>query len=54
MLDAVKNFEGQDYHLDESKGKIGYPDNDKISYNITYGYKTTFAYFAEFAKNKIT
>ena len=53
MLDAVKNFEGQDYHLDNSKGKIGYKDNDKISYDITYGYKTTFIYFSEFFKNKI-
>ena len=48
MLDAVKNLEGPlDYHLDESKGKIGYYDNDKISYEITKGYKTTFSYFAE-------
>jgi hypothetical protein len=53
MLDAVKSFEGQQYFLDESKGKIGYYNNDKISYDITYGYKTTFLYFAEFVKNKI-
>ena len=54
MLDSVKNYEAQDYYLDESKGQIGYQDNDRISYTITYGYKTTFAYFAEFTKNKIT
>ena len=53
MLYAVKNFEGIDYHIDEKNGKIGYKDNDKISYGITYGYKTTFHYFAEFVNKKI-
>lgn len=54
MIDAAKNFASQPYHLDESTGRIGYQDQDRVSYEMTYGYKTTYAYFAEYAKGKLT
>jgi hypothetical protein len=54
MIDAAKNFASQPYHLDESTGHIGYQDQDRVSYDMTYGYKTTYAYYAEYTKGKLT
>ncbi len=43
MICDVKDFHLHDYY--EVGGLIGYKDQDKISFNISYGYKTMFAYY---------
>ncbi|ETO21276.1 hypothetical protein RFI_15929, partial [Reticulomyxa filosa] len=52
MLSAVQNFESHGYQV--SNDKIGYKEQDGISYNIRYGYNTLFAYYHENAQNKIS
>lgn len=55
MIAGVRMFEkNHDYVLDKRLGLIGYAEHDKISYKRNFGYKTTFAYFAEFEKHSIT
>lgn len=34
-------------------GKIGYIEQDEVSFNINYGYKTLFAYYLAFEEKKI-
>ncbi|CAF2540353.1 unnamed protein product [Rotaria sp. Silwood2] len=52
LIYDVKNFECHDYIVKEDK--IGYKEQDSVVYNMTYGYKTLFAYFYEYEKGKIT
>ncbi|ETO30348.1 hypothetical protein RFI_06774, partial [Reticulomyxa filosa] len=52
MLSDVQNFLSHGYQV--SNDKIGYKEQDSISYNIRYGYKTLFAYYHENAQNKIS
>ena len=48
MLDQVRRVDDEPlYHLDQGSGKIGYKIQDTISYNVTYGYRTIFAYLKE-------
>ena len=47
MLDSVHNYEQQDYVVSKEVDKIGYKEQDNIVYNVTFGYKTMFAYFHE-------
>ncbi|ETO32398.1 hypothetical protein RFI_04716 [Reticulomyxa filosa] len=42
------------FFISTKKIKIGYKEQDGISYNIRYGYKTLFAYYHENAQNKIS
>jgi hypothetical protein len=49
MLSDLKDFESQDYVVDNDR--IGYKDQDSVSYDIYYGYKTIFAYFKESEAN---
>ena len=51
MLLDVQSFEKHDYLVRE--GKIGYHDQDTISFDVSYGYATLFAYFAEHEAGKI-
>lgn len=52
MLADVKTYASHNYLVQEDK--IGYREQDGISFNIVYGYKTLFAYFNEKEKGKIT
>jgi len=52
MIADVQNFQGHGYVVD--KNKIGYKDQDKISFNIVVGYKTLFAYMFEMERGTIT
>ena len=56
MIADVKNFDDPNfpYKLDKVNGRIGYILHDEISYQISYGHKTTFAYFAAKDKGEIT
>ena len=50
LLDDLKNFESVNYFVDkdpDTQGRIGYKDQDGISYKRLYRYKTLFAYFKE-------
>ncbi|CAF3988523.1 unnamed protein product, partial [Rotaria sordida] len=52
LIYDVKSFECHDYIVQEDK--IGYKEEDSVVYNMTYGYKTLFAYFYEYEKKRIT
>ncbi|ETO36876.1 hypothetical protein RFI_00186, partial [Reticulomyxa filosa] len=52
MLSDIQNFLSHGYQV--GNDKIGYKEQDGISYNIRYGYKTLFAYYHENAQNKIS
>ena len=47
MLRSVKVVDEHVYHLDPHSDRIGYRIMDTISYDVTYGYKTIFAYMKE-------
>ena len=51
LIADLKTYEDHDYIV--MNGKIGYKDQDGISYDVTYGYKTLFAYFKEHAAGKV-
>lgn len=52
MLDQVSKVEDVPYHLDLDNDRIGYKVMDSISYDVTYGYSTCFAYLKELPKLK--
>ena len=47
MIDQVGEFNQPAYHLDRATDRIGYKVMDSISYEITYGYRSIFAYLHE-------
>ena len=48
MLDQVKRVDDEpSYYLDHHADMIGYKVHDTISYNVTFGYRTAFAYLKE-------
>ena len=51
MLNQVKRVDDVPYFLDEND-RIGYKVMDSISYNVTFGYATIFAYLKEADKLK--
>ncbi|ETO05340.1 hypothetical protein RFI_32056, partial [Reticulomyxa filosa] len=52
MLRDVYTFASQSYQV--SNDKIRYKDQNSISYNVRYGYKTLFAYYHEHQQAKIS
>lgn len=46
MLDQVGKVDEEQYYLDNDD-RIGYKVMDSISFNVTYGYRTVFAYLKE-------
>lgn len=52
MLGDIKTFESHDYIV--LNGQIGYKEQDGVSFDVSYGYKTLFAYFKEHAAAKVT
>ena len=51
MVSGAVNHKHEYLILDQ---KIVYKDNDSISPNISYGYKTVFANFNEYSRNAIS
>jgi len=51
MVSDVKTFETHNYQV--LRGQISYADQDAMSFNKQFGYKTTFAYFFEMEKGRI-
>jgi uncharacterized protein YegL len=48
MLDQVRRVDDEpSYHFDRDTDMIGYKVHDTICYNVTYGYRTIFAYLKE-------
>ena len=48
MLDQVRRVDDEPlYYLDDDATRIGYKVQDTICYNLTYGYRTVFAYLKE-------
>ena len=55
MLDQVRRVDDEPlYHLDQESDRIGYKIQDAISYKVTYGYRTVFAYLKEADKGNLT
>ena len=52
LLFDVQNFQSHDYVVKQDR--IGYVEQDNIVYNVTYGYKTLFAYYYEHDLGKIS
>jgi hypothetical protein len=52
MLDQVSKVDEVPYYLDVENDCIGYKVMDSISYDVTYGYSTCFAYLKESSKLK--
>jgi hypothetical protein len=52
MLDAVRRVDDEPYFLD-SKDRIGYKVLDTVSYTVTMGYRTVFAYLKEYDRGKL-
>ena len=52
MLDQVRRVDDEEYFLD-SNDRIGYKVMDSVSFNVTYGYRTVFAYLKESDKGKL-
>ena len=52
MLNDVHDFQAHDYVV--INNKIGYKEQDGISFDISFGYKTAFAYFYEKSRNAIS
>lgn len=53
MIADVQSFETMEYHLSAS-GQVGYKEQDGISYQVRYGYKTMFTYFHEHELARVT
>ncbi|CAJ1966718.1 unnamed protein product [Cylindrotheca closterium] len=53
MLKHVTRIDDEPYFLDEIEQRIGYKVMDTISYNVTYGYRTVFAYLQEYDRGNI-
>ena len=51
MMASMNDFKHEYIVL---QNKIGYKDQDGISFKINYGFKTVFAYYYEFEKGRIT
>ncbi|CAL6013590.1 Helicase-related_protein [Hexamita inflata] len=51
ILSDLKSFQSQEYEV--VNGLIGYKDQDSVSTNIVYGYKTLFAYYQEVENRNI-
>lgn len=52
MICAVKEIDSHQYEVKD--GRIGYRNLDTISFDVSYGYFTNFAYFKEHEAENIT
>ena len=53
MCAQVNMFNKPPYTYNQQKDKIGYSEHDTISYSLTYGYRTLFAYLNELDKGNV-
>ena len=53
MCSQVNSFDKPAYHYNSQTDQIGYTDHDTISYSLTYGYRTLFAYMGEMDKGNV-
>lgn len=53
MLDHVRRVDDEPYIFDPVEDRIGYKVLDTISYQVTYGYRTVFAYLKEAANGNL-
>lgn len=53
MLNQVRRVADEPYHLDPVGQRIGYKVMDTISYEVTYGYRTVFAYLQEYDRGNV-
>lgn len=53
MIDQVRKVDEEPYFLDPCTDRIGYKVMDSISYDVTYGYRTVFAYLKEADKKNL-
>jgi len=55
MIHALQTLDSApDGHYNKDLKKIGYQQQDRIDYNISYGYQTLFKYYNLKEKNIIT
>ena len=54
MLDHVGRVDDERYYLNADEDVIGYKVHDTISYQVTYGYRTVFAYLKEAQAGNLT
>jgi len=52
MLADINTYQSHDYIV--LNDKIGYKEQDGVSFNIAYGYKTMFAYYHEHEKGNVS
>ncbi len=52
MIVDVQTFDSQEFIVQDDK--IGYREQHGISFDISYGYKTIFAYFSKYEQGEIT
>lgn len=50
MIAGALNYKHDYFIIDK---RIGYKDNDAVSYKINYGFKTVFAYLYEFQAGRV-
>lgn len=50
MIAGALNYKHDYFIIDK---RIGYKDNDAVSYKINYGFKTVFAYLYEFQCGRV-
>jgi hypothetical protein len=53
MCAQVNSFDVPEPHYNKETDKIGYRDHDSISYTMSYGYRTVFAYLREFDRGTV-
>jgi hypothetical protein len=53
MLDHVQRIDDEPYIFDPESDRIGYKVLDTISYQVTYGYRTVFAYLKETSEGNL-
>eukprot|EP00980_Cylindrotheca_fusiformis_P025927 scaffold14918_cov77-Cylindrotheca_fusiformis.AAC.1 len=53
MLSQVRRVDDEQYYLDPIEQRIGYKVMDTVSYEVTYGYRTVFAYLREYDRGNV-
>eukprot|EP00980_Cylindrotheca_fusiformis_P018989 scaffold6361_cov124-Cylindrotheca_fusiformis.AAC.2 len=53
MLNQVRRVDDEQYYLDPIEERIGYKVMDTVSYEVTFGYRTVFAYLREYDRGNV-
>ncbi|KAL4496937.1 hypothetical protein ABPG72_002093 [Tetrahymena utriculariae] len=54
LKDMITDLQNYEHEYEISEGRIGYKEQDGISYNISFGYKTLFVHYKEHEAEKIS